>query len=93
MQVARDRESGQQLEDNAADFGISESCLTNWMKASDVEAGAPAWDELCPRTASLRQAKKRIRVLVQEKRSVIAVGSDVRVTCYSQSMTPAWPRL
>ena len=39
VSVARNREPGQHLKQIAADFGISESCLTNWMKAADVEEG------------------------------------------------------
>ena len=43
VRVARNREPGQQLRQIAADFGISESCLTNWLKRADVEDGhAPA---------------------------------------------------
>ncbi|MGB3708643.1 MAG: IS3 family transposase, partial [Gordonia sp. (in: high G+C Gram-positive bacteria)] len=39
VRVARNRESGQQLKQIAADFGISESCLANWLKQADVEDG------------------------------------------------------
>ena len=39
MRVARNREPGQQLKQIAADFGISESCLTNWIKSADVADG------------------------------------------------------
>ncbi len=65
VNVARNREPGQHLKQIAADFGISESCLTNWMKAADVEEGVK------PRTtatenADLREAGKRIRLLEQE---------------------------
>jgi len=65
VRVARNREPGQHLKQIAADFGISESCLTNWLKTADVEdgvkPGATAAD-----TAELREAKKRIRLLEQE---------------------------
>ncbi|MGQ0623051.1 MAG: transposase [Sporichthyaceae bacterium] len=49
----------------AKDFGISESCLHNWLKAADVTDG------LKPRTtttenAELREARKSIRLLEQE---------------------------
>ncbi len=65
VRVARGREPGHQLKQIAADFGISESCLANWMKAADVDDG------LKPGTsgaenAELRDAKKRIRLLEQE---------------------------
>ena len=39
VNVARNRQPGQHLKQITADFGISESCLTNWMKAADVEDG------------------------------------------------------
>lgn len=32
VRVARNREPGQQLKQIAADFGISESCLTSWLR-------------------------------------------------------------
>ena len=34
-----------QLKQIAADFGISESCLTNWMQAADVEDGVKPGDD------------------------------------------------
>ena len=49
----------------AADFGIAESCLRNWLRAADVEdgnrPGATASD-----SAELREARRRIRLLEQE---------------------------
>jgi transposase-like protein len=39
VNLARNRQPGQHLKQIAADFGISESCLTNWMKIADVEDG------------------------------------------------------
>lgn len=39
VRVARGRKSGTLLADIATDFGISETCLANWMKAADVEDG------------------------------------------------------
>jgi transposase len=53
------------LKQIAADFGVSESCLTNWLTAADREDGikpGPSAGEL----AELREAKKRIRLLEQE---------------------------
>ena len=65
VRVARNREPGVHLKQIAADFGISESCLTNWMKSADVE------DSVKPGTttaenAELREARRRIRLLEQE---------------------------
>jgi|GEM_PF-2033809 len=37
VRVARNREPGQKLSVIAKDFGISECCLTNWMRQADVE--------------------------------------------------------
>lgn len=65
VRVARNREPGQQIKQIAADFGISESCLTNWLKNADAEdattSGSAADDDL-----DLREARKRIRLLEQE---------------------------
>ena len=63
VRVARGRQPGQQLKQIAADFGISESCLTNWLKAADVDDGAaPGSTD----SVDLREARKRIRLLEQE---------------------------
>jgi transposase len=65
VNVARNREPGQHLKQIAADFGISESCLTNWMKAADVEEGVKP-GTTAAENADLREARKRIRLLEQE---------------------------
>ena len=65
VRVARSRQPGQQLKQIAADFGISESCLTNWLKAADVDDGA-APSPGATDSADLREARKRIRLLEQE---------------------------
>ena len=65
VRVARGREPGVTVKQIAADFGVSESCLTNWLTAADREDGlkpGPASGEL----AELREARKRIRLLEQE---------------------------
>ena len=49
----------------AKDFGISESCLNNWLRSADVEDGLkPGMNSA--EAAELREAKKRIRLLEQE---------------------------
>lgn len=63
--VARSREAGSRLADIAADFGISETCLSNWMKAADAEDGLKPGTTAAD-NAELREAKKRIRLLEQE---------------------------
>ena len=42
VNVARGREPGQTIKQIAADFGIAESCLRNWMRHADVEGRAQA---------------------------------------------------
>jgi len=49
----------------AKDFGISESCLHNWMKAADVDEGRrPGLSR--EESEQLRELKKRNRLLEQE---------------------------
>ena len=40
VRVARQREDGVTIRQVAADFGISETCLQNWLRQADVEDGA-----------------------------------------------------
>jgi transposase-like protein len=65
IRVARSREPGVRLKDIAADFKITESCLTNWLARADrddgIKPGATSTE-----LAELREAKKRIRLLEQE---------------------------
>jgi transposase-like protein len=65
IRVARNREPGVYLKMIAADFGVSESCLGNWLKAADVEDGIRP-GTTAAENAELRDAKKRIRLLEQE---------------------------
>jgi len=65
VRVARNREPGVPLKQIAADFGISESCLTNWLKTAAVEDGIKP-GTTAAENAELRQARKRIRLLEQE---------------------------
>ena len=65
VRVARSREPGVRLKQIAVDFGISESCLTNWMKSTDVEDGVKP-GTTATEHSELREAKKRIRLLEQE---------------------------
>lgn len=62
---ARNREPGQTLKQVAADFGIAESCLRNWLKAADVEDGVKP-GTTAAENAELREARRRIRLLEQE---------------------------
>lgn len=65
VRVARGREPGVTLKQVASDFGISESCLTNWMATAAVEDGTRP-GTTADEHAQLREAKKRIRLLEQE---------------------------
>lgn len=49
----------------ANDFGISESCLRNWLARADVEDGVKP-GVTSTENAELREAKKKIRLLEQE---------------------------
>ena len=65
IRVARGREAGVRVKDIAADFGISESCLNNWLAQADRDEGrrfGPSSDEL----AENRELRKRLRLLEQE---------------------------
>lgn len=61
--VAPRREGGVTLAQIAKDFGISESCLVNWLKADDVEGGRKPGASDADR-AELRKLKRRNRLPV-----------------------------
>lgn len=63
--VAVARKGEAPLNQIAKDFGISESCLHNWMKAADVRDGRTPRLTDADR-AELRELKKRNRLLEQE---------------------------
>ena len=63
--VARRRPHGTTLKQIAEDFGISDSCLANWLAVADADEGrraGPTSDGI----SELRVAKRRIRLLEQE---------------------------
>lgn len=49
----------------AKDFGISQSCVKNWLKQADIEDGHQP-DATRDESGELREARKRIRQLEQE---------------------------
>ena len=49
----------------AADFGISESCLRNWMRQADVEDGVRP-GTTAAENSELKEARRKIRLLEQE---------------------------
>ena len=63
--VAVARQGQAPLSEVARDFGISESCLRNWLSKADVEDGRrPGVTE--KESAELRELKRRNRLLEQE---------------------------
>ena len=65
VRVARSREPGVRIKDIAADFGITQSCLTNWLARADREDGIKP-GPTSAEAAELRELKKRNRLLEQE---------------------------
>ena len=63
VRVALNREEGVRIRDIAADFGITESCLGNWLAEARRGGQEP---EARSESAELREARKRIRLLEQE---------------------------
>lgn len=49
----------------AKDFGVSESCVQNWVKRAEIEDGVKPGQTIAEQS-ELREAKKRIRLLEQE---------------------------
>lgn len=65
VRVARNRENGTTVKQIATDFGISESCLTNWLTKADVEDGnRPGVSS--SESVELRELRRRNRLLEQE---------------------------
>ena len=65
VRVARGRAPGQTIKQIATDFGISESCLVNWLAAADREDGRRP-GATASESAELRELRKRNRLLEQE---------------------------
>ncbi|WP_380168341.1 transposase [Jannaschia sp. R86511] len=63
--VAVARKGEAPLQQIAKDFGISDSCLRNWLRAADVEDGnRPGLT--ATESAELRELRRRNRLLEQE---------------------------
>lgn len=65
IRVARDRDADVTIAQIASDFGISESCLSNWLLQADRVNGAKPGPTVAD-NVELREARKRIRLLEQE---------------------------
>ncbi len=61
--IARKREAS--FKQIAKDFGISESCVQNWVKTAEVNEGARP-STTSEEAAELRELRKRNRLLEQE---------------------------
>ena len=77
IRVARDREPDVRLKDVAADFGISESCLRNWLKAAAVEDGIRPGVTRAD-SEELKDLKRRNRALEQENEVLRRVAAYCR---------------
>lgn len=62
--VAVARKSDVSIKQVAADFGISESCLTRWLKIADRDESSSSDNRGLQ--AELRSVKKRLKLLEQE---------------------------
>ena len=65
VEAARAREAGTTLKEIAKDFGISQSCLTNWIAIADRQDGSKPAAAVSD-SGELRDARRRIRLLEQE---------------------------
>lgn len=74
VRVALNREPGTQLKVIAKDFGISFSCLTNWMRQAEIEAGNKPGTTKAE-AEELRTARRRIRLQEQENEVMRRAGA------------------
>jgi transposase-like protein len=63
--VAQRREAGVTIKEIADDFGISETCLQNWLRKADVESGRRAGVSVAESSEN-RELRRRNRLLEQE---------------------------
>jgi transposase-like protein len=63
--VAQRREAGVTIKEIADDFGISETCLQNWLRKADVESGRRAGISVAESSEN-RELRRRNRLLEQE---------------------------
>ncbi len=65
VRVAQNREPGVPLRQIAADFGISETCLQNWVRQAAIEVSARPGATKAEADEA-RALRKRVRLLEQE---------------------------
>jgi len=65
VRVARAREDGVSIREIATDFGVSETCLQNWLRQADIADGVkPGVSRV--ESDDARELRKRVRLLEQE---------------------------
>ncbi|MBM4591318.1 hypothetical protein GS507_25180, partial [Rhodococcus hoagii] len=72
----------------AKDFGISFSCLTNWMRQAEIEAGNKPGTTKAE-AEELRTARRRIRLLEQENEVLRRAGRTCRRRACRKNDVPA----
>ena len=78
VRVARAREDGVTLKQVAKDFGISESCLTNWMTQADRDAGVLRVNAIHEDLRFTKAIAKEVRAELDDLASWLGLG-DVAV--------------
>ncbi len=91
VRVALNREPGVRIKDIAADFGITESCLGNWLAQAVRDEGRRA-GSITTELVELREAKKkRIRPLEHENVVLRRAGHTCPGRACRDSDVPARP--
>ncbi|WP_216636383.1 transposase [Mycobacterium sp. IS-1496] len=67
MRVARNRDDGVTIEQNATDFGVHPKTLHKWMRQADIDEGAKP-GKSTSESAELREARRRIKFLERAHR-------------------------
>ena len=82
---------GQKLSVIAKDFGISEACVTNWMRLGDVDDGSRP-GKTREESTELRDLRRRNRLFEQENEAPAArPPTSLRRTC-RENLLPARER-
>ena len=80
VRVARGRGADTTLAQIAKDFGVSETCVQNWLRKADVEDGSRP-GVTADEAREYRELKKRVRLLEQEnevlRRAAAYLSRDV----------------
>lgn len=74
VRVARNREDGVTIEQVATDFGVHPMTLHKWLRQADIDEGAKP-GRSTGESGELRDARRRIRLLEQERTRCCAADS------------------